>query len=394
MNAICRVRAFPGPDPRRIRRPWPVLPVACALVVLLVPRLAHAEPVRWRTDYETAMREATAKGLPLLVNVGSVDCFWCKQLDGKTFIDEEIRKILNTRFVPLKLDGNKHPKLTQDLKVEKYPTLIFASAEGTILGYRAGFIEIPALKEQLVKVLAAVGTPDWMQRDFETAGQAIDQKEYGRAVTLLKSVVEDGKSRAVQVKARQFLDAIEKQAGEQAARAKALAEKGDSDEAIAALAELDKTFPGTLAARRGSQIRLDLTSRGKTTGDRKRQAQDMLAMAREDYKAQRFLCCLDRCEQLSTDFADLPEGRTGDTLSSEIKENTEWAAKAADQLTDRLCILYLAQADAWLKKGQPQQAIMHLERLVKFYPGSRHAELARGKLARLRGAPETPGQKK
>jgi thioredoxin-related protein len=393
MNAICRVRACPGPDLRRIRRPWPVLQVVCALAALLTPHLAHAEPVRWRTDYETAMKEATAKGLPLLVNVGSVDCFWCKQLDGRTFIDEEIRKILNTRFVPLKLDGNKHPKLTQALKVEKYPTLIFASAEGSILGYREGFIEIPALKEQLVKVLTAVGTPDWMQRDFETAGLAIDKKEYGRAVILLKSVVEDGKSRAVQVKARQFLEAIEKQAGEQVTKAKELAEKDKSDEAITALEELDKTFPGTLAARRGAQIRLDLTSRGKTTGDRKRQAQEMLAQAREDYKAQRFLCCLDRCEQLSTDFGDLPEGQTADKLSSEIKENTEWAAKASDQLTDRLCILYLAQADAWLKKGQPQQAILHLDRLVKLYPGSRHADLARGKLSRLRGAPETPEKK-
>ena len=392
MNAICQVRACPGPDPRRIRRPSAVLLVACALV-FFVPALAHAEPVRWRTDYGTALKEATAKGVPLLVNVGSADCFYCVQLDKRTFIDEEISKILNTRFVPLKLDGNKNPTLTQALKVEKYPTLIFASPEGNILGYREGFIEVAPFKEQLVKVLTAVATPDWMQRDYEAAGKAIDKKEYGRAVTLLKSVVEDGKSRSVQVKARQYLEAIEKQASEHATKAKALADKGMNDEAIASLETLDKTFPGTLAARRGSVLRLELTSRGKTTGDRKKQAQDMLAQAREDHKAQRFLCCLDRCEQLSTDFGDLPEGRDADKLSTEIKENTEWAAKAADQLADRLCILYIAQADAWLKKGQPQQAILHLDRLVKFYPTSRHADLARGKLARLRGGPEVPGEK-
>jgi tetratricopeptide (TPR) repeat protein len=394
MNAICRVRACPGPDPRRIRRPRPVLLLACALAVLLAPSLVRAEPIRWRDDYGSAMKEATAKGLPLLVNIGSTDCFWCKQLDARTFIDEEIRTILNTRFIPLKLDGNKHPKLTKDLKIEKYPTLIFAAPEGAVLGFREGFIEIPALKEQLVKVLAAAGIPDWMRRDFETATAAFDKKEYGRAVALFKGVVEDGKSRSIQVKGRQYLAAIEKQASEQTARAKELADKGQNDEAIAVLEAVDKTFPGTLASRQGSQIRLDLTSRGKTTGDRKRQATEMLAQARDDYKAQRFLCCLDRCEQLATDFGDLPEGRDADKLAAEIKENTEWAAKAADQLTDRLCVLYLAQADAWLKKGQPQQAIAHLDRLVKLYPGSRHAELARGKLSRLRGAPEMPGDKK
>ena len=394
MSAICHVRVCPGPDSRPLRQPWPVVPLACALVVLLAPQITRAEAIRWRTDYATALKEATEKGVPLLVNVGSTDCFWCKQLDSRTFIDEEVSKTLNTRFVPLKLDGNKHPTLTQALKVEKYPTLIFAGPEGSILGYREGFIEIPALKEQLVKVLAAVGTPDWMRRDFEAGTLAIEKKDFGRAVTLLKSVVEDGKSRPLQVKARQALADIEKQAGEQAAKAKELADKGQSDEAITALAALKKQFPGTLAARRGAQIELDLVSRGKTAGDRKRQAQDMLAQAREDYKAQRFLCCLDRCEQLSTDFGDLPEGRVAATLSSEIKENTEWASKAADQLTDRLCVLYLAQADAWLKKGQPEQAISYLERLVKLYPTSRHAEAARGKLSRLRGAPETPGDKK
>ena len=394
MNAICRVRACPGPDPRRIRRPWPALRVACALVVFLLPTLAHAEPIRWRTDYATALKEATEKGVPLLVNVGSTDCFWCKQLDARTFIDDEVSKILNTRFVPLKLDGNKNPSLTKALKIEKYPTLIFASPDGNILGFREGFIEIVPLKEQLVKVLTAIGTPDWMQRDYEAATKAINEKKYGQAVTLLKSVVEDGKSRPVQVKARQFLESIEKQAGEQASRAKELAEKGKDDEAIAAIESLDKTFPGTLAARRGSRLRLELTSRSKPTDDRKRQAQDMLALARDDYKSQRFLCCLDRCEQLATDYRDLPEGTDADKLATEIKENTEWSAKAADQLTDRLCILFLAQADAWLKKGQPQQAVLHLDRLVKLYPTSRHAEVARGKLARLRGGPELPGEKR
>ena len=46
MNAICHVRGRPGPDSRRIRRSWPVVPLACALVVLLAPQFTHAEAIR------------------------------------------------------------------------------------------------------------------------------------------------------------------------------------------------------------------------------------------------------------------------------------------------------------------------------------------------------------
>lgn len=365
------------------------LPVFLSMIVLMMaPSAIHAEGVEWRKDYARALKEATEKGLPLLVNIGSENCFWCKQLDGRTFIDEEVIRTLNGRFIPLKVDGNKNPTLTQALKVQTYPTLIFASADGNILGYREGFMEASAFKEQMGKVLLAVGTPDWMQRDFETAGRAIAKNDSARAISLLKGIVEDGKSRAVQVKARQQLAALEKQATEHAAKAKDLASRGKTEEALAALESLGKNFPGTLAARDGAQLRLDLVSRGKAEQQRQRQARDMLALAQEDYKGHRFLCCLDRCETLSRDFGDLDEGRQADKLATQIKDNTEWARKAADQMTDRLCLLYMAQAESWLKKGQPDQAILFLDRVLKLDPTSNHAEVARGRLARLRGTPE------
>src|SRR5207302_3818202 len=102
---------------------------------------------------------------------------------------------------------------------------------------------------------------------------------------------------------------------------------------------------------------------------------------------QQFLCCLDRCEVLATQYADCPEAAQAGTLAGEIKSNPEWTKKAADQLADRLSLLYLALADAWLKKGQPQQAIFYLERIVQAFPTTRHAEAAQARLAQLRGSP-------
>src|SRR5262249_44807524 len=155
-----------------------------------------------------------------------------------------------------------------------------------------------------------------------------------------------------------MIQELEKQAAERASAAKEMAEKGQTSEAIEVINQLSKVYPGTAAAREGKQLLGKLTSRGEVkVQDRKRQAEDLLKQARDDYRSRQFLCCLDRCEILSAQYADLPEGPEADRLAGEIKTNPEWTKQACDQLGERLSVLYLALADSWLKKGQPQQAI-------------------------------------
>jgi thioredoxin-related protein len=372
---------FPCPG-----RNWLAIALLLGCAVPLV-----ADEVAWRSDYARAMKEAAEKGRPLLVDVGSDNCYWCKQLDAKTFTDPELVKLLNERCIPLKVNGSHNAYLVQALRIQSYPTLVFAAPDGSIVGYKEGFLEAGPLKEQLLKVLASVGTPDWMTRDFETAQKALAASDHARAVTLLRNVVEDGRSRPVQVQARKLLEKLEKKAAEEARKAGDLAGAGQTDEAIAAYNRLGRDFPGTLAARQGKQAVMKLASRAEAgRDDRKKQAADLLGQAREDYKGQRFLICLDRCEMLAGEYADLPEAKEAGKLAEQIKDNPEWMRRACDQLGERLAVLYLALADSWLKKGQPQQGIFYLQRVVKLFPGTRHAEMAQVRLAQLRGHPEVP----
>jgi tetratricopeptide (TPR) repeat protein len=345
--------------------------------------------VDWRDDYAKARAEASAKGRPLVIDLTTDNCFWCNQLDARTFKDPEVVRLLNQRCVPLKVDCGKQPFLAEALRVTSFPTLVYAAPDGKILGYQEGFLEAPALKEQLGKLLAAVTTPDWMARDFEEAEKALARADYGRALGLLKNVVEDGKDRPVQGKARRLLEEVEKQAGERCREARRLADRGRTAEAIEAVNDLGRAFPGTLAAREGKQLLVTLTGRkgADASAEKARRARELLERAREDYRAQQFLCCLDRCEQLALTYADLPEGAQGAELAAEIKANPEWAKKACDLLGERLCNLYLALADTWLKKGQPQQAIFYLERIIQTFPNTRHAESASARLSQLRGSP-------
>ena len=61
---------------------------------------------------------------------------------------------------------------------------------------------------------------------------------------------------------------------------------------------------------------------------------------------------------------------------------------------ERLSTLYLTLAETWLKKGQPQQAVFYLERIVHGFPNTRNADIARMRLAQIQGPSRMPDLKK
>jgi hypothetical protein len=140
-----------------------------------------------------------------------------------------------------------------------------------------------------------------------------------------------------------------------------------------------RVFAGTKAARDGSQILVSLASRKlpppAPATPRAHLARDLLAQARDEYGRKQFLTCLDRCEVIVAGYSDLPEATEAGKLAAEIKGNPDLTKQACDQMGDRLSLLYLTMAESWLKKGQPQQAVFYLERVVQTFPHSRHAEV-------------------
>jgi tetratricopeptide (TPR) repeat protein len=229
-----------------------------------------------------------------------------------------------------------------------------------------------------------------MARELQEAAKAFDAADYGRALTLLQHIADEGKDGPERAQARRKLQEIEEKAGSQCSRARELADRGQHREAVEVLHDLARAYPGTLAAREGGRLLATLASRRVSRpASGGAPAQGLLAQAREDYRARQYLSCLDRCEALLSGFADTQEASEAGQLAAEIKANPEWTKQACEQLADRLGSLYLALAEGWLKKGQPQQAVFYFERVVRAFPNSRHAEVAQGRLLQLQG-PRTP----
>jgi thioredoxin-like negative regulator of GroEL len=356
-----------------------VLPVALCIVPVST---VAAEEVAWRTDYNRARQEAADKGLPLVVDIGTENCYWCKQLDLRTFSDPGLAAYLNQRTIPLRVDAQRTPALAEALNIQSYPTLVFAGPDGRILGVQEGFVEAARLRDEVTRTVALVVAPDWMLRDYQDAARAATEGQPAKALSLLRNVVEDGRDRPVQTKARQLIQDLEQQATTRLTEAKSLTDRAKRTES---LTQLTQAYAGTAAAREANQL-LAVPAEPIDEG-RARLARNLLNQAKEDYRTQQFSCCLDRCEMLTARFGDFSESGEALRLEAEIKGNPEWMKLACDQLGDRLSVLYIGLAEDCLKKGQPQQAVFYLERVVMAFPGSRHADSARTKLSQIQGGP-------
>jgi thioredoxin-like negative regulator of GroEL len=365
----------------------------------IAPLLAQAQEVEWRLDYGKARQEAADKNRPLVIDVGTEHCHFCKQLDLRTFKDPAIIALLNQHCIPLKIDTDQHARLAELLRVEYYPTLVFATSEGKILGYQQGFIEAPALHERLTKLFftapnAGGGAPN-PNHDIDEAKRAMAVGDYPRAIALLKPVAETAKEAAVQNRAKQMLQDLEQQAAGRCAEARHLVENGKVTQAVETVTELVRVYPGTKAAREGGQLLVTLASRVVPhEGSRSSLAHELLERAREDYQQRRYLSCLNRCENLMANYADLSEGAQAAKLAAEIKANPECTKLACDQMGERLSTLYLTLAETWLRKGQPQQAVFYLERIVQSFPNTRNADIAQVRLAQIQGPSRMPDAKK
>lgn len=372
-----------------------VLPLLAVVALLTdsLPAPGQSGSVQWQSDYAKARKKSIQNSKPLLLNIGTENCYWCKQLEARTFKDATIARLVNDRFIAVKIDATTSAYLANALKIQSYPTLVYANSDGKILGYQEGFIEPGPFKDHLLKVLGAVGTPDWMSREYNDAVKASAANDPAKALTLLRNVVDDGKDRPLQVKARALIKELDAKAAAYLKDIKTLAEKGKVSDVTASVRKLALNYPGTPAVREANSLLLKLQAKVATNKEeRQRQAKELLKQTRDDYQNRQFLCCLDRCEILTSRFADLEEGTQASKLADEIKSNPEWTKKACDQLGDRLSVLWLSLADTWRKKGQPQQAIFYLEKVVSTFPGSKYSEQAKAKLAQLKGTPPEKDQ--
>jgi uncharacterized protein YyaL (SSP411 family) len=74
--------------------------------------LQHKDnPVDWYPWGEEALARARDEDKPILLSIGYSACHWCHVMEHESFEDEETARLMNERFVAIKLDREERPDL-------------------------------------------------------------------------------------------------------------------------------------------------------------------------------------------------------------------------------------------------------------------------------------------
>src|ERR1035437_9773270 len=72
--------------------------------------LQHAHnPVDWYAWDEEAFTKARRERKPIFLSIGYSTCHWCHVMERESFEDQDIARVLNEYFVPIKVDREERP---------------------------------------------------------------------------------------------------------------------------------------------------------------------------------------------------------------------------------------------------------------------------------------------
>src|ERR1700682_5141657 len=75
-------------------------------------RLQHAEnPVDWYPWGSEALDRAKSEDKPILLSVGYAACHWCHVMAHESFEDEDTARLMNEKFVNIKVDREERPDI-------------------------------------------------------------------------------------------------------------------------------------------------------------------------------------------------------------------------------------------------------------------------------------------
>ncbi|MDT7891270.1 MAG: DUF255 domain-containing protein [Thermoproteota archaeon] len=109
----------------------------------------NAWKIKWNSWSKEAFEKAKRENKLVLLSLAGVWCHWCHVMDETTYSDEEIISLINENFIPIRVDVDERPDISERYNFGGFPTFAFLTHEGDVI--TGGTYVPPAQFKEIVK---------------------------------------------------------------------------------------------------------------------------------------------------------------------------------------------------------------------------------------------------
>src|SRR3989338_5031221 len=93
----------------------------------------ETDKIKWLEWGKESFEKAKKEDKPILLDLTAVWCHWCHVMDTNSYSNDEIAKIINECFVPIKVYIDKRPDIRERYNMGGFPSTVFLDNCGQII---------------------------------------------------------------------------------------------------------------------------------------------------------------------------------------------------------------------------------------------------------------------
>lgn len=124
-----------------------------ALAVLAAAPMSAAEGPKWRDWDDDLFARAAAEQRFVILDLEAVWCHWCHVMEKTTYADPKVRELLAAKYLPVRVDQDANPDLSNRYGDWGWPATIVFGPDGTEIAKIRGYIEPERMQALLQAII-------------------------------------------------------------------------------------------------------------------------------------------------------------------------------------------------------------------------------------------------